>query len=438
MKRAHVDVRRVLAAALIAALPPAAVSAQFSQGQPGTYVIRGGTVVTVTGQSTRADVLVRDGKIAAIGPNVDATGATVIDATGRFVYPGLIDSATDIGISEIGSVPATIDVNEAGTFKPHMRAIIAVNPSSELIAVTRANGVTTAITQPGGGIIAGQAALLRLDGWTQAEMAIRPSAGFVINYPRAGGGRGFGGFGGFGGGGGNNARQVEEQIAELRDYLFRAREYDRMRTAGSNDIDLPLEAMRPLIQGKVPAVFTADTKEQIEGALKLADEFGLKPVISGGDEAWKLAGELARRNVPVVLGSMLSNPGNDQPYDAIYALPGVLHRAGVKIAFSTGDGANARHVPYHAALAVAYGLDPDAALKALTIWPAEIWGVADQIGSIEVGKSADLFIASGDPLDVRTTVSEVFIAGRRIPHDDRHTRLYEKYNARPAVKASGH
>jgi len=258
----------------------------------------------------------------------------------------------------------------------------------------------------------------------------------VINYPRAGGG-GRGGFGG-GAGGGENANRVDEQIAELRDFLFRAREYDRIRSAGNDNIDLPLEVMSPLMQGKVPAVFSADTKEQIDGALKLADEFGLKPVISGGDEAWKVASELARRNVPVVLGTLLSTPGSDQPYDAIYALPGVLQRAGVKIAFATGGGANARHVPYDAALAVAYGLDPEAALRALTIWPAEIWGVADQIGSIEVGKAADLFVASGDPLDVRTTVSEVLIGGKRIPWDDRHTRLYEKYNTRPSVKASGH
>ena len=436
MKRAPGFARRGSVAAIIAALLPAAAAAQFSQGQPGTYVIRGGTVVPVSGPAVRADVLVRDGKIAAVGPNVTATGATVIDATGKFVYPGLIDSSTNLGLSEISSVPATVDVNEAGTYKPHMRAIVAVNPSSELIAVTRVNGVTTAISQPEGGIISGQAALIRLDGWTQTEMAIRSSAGFVINYPRAGGG-GRGGFGG-GAGAGENANRVEEQIAELRDFLFRAREYDRIRSAGNENIDLPLEAMRPLMQGKVPAVFGADTKEQIEGALKLADEFGLKPVISGGDEAWKVASELARRNVPVVLGTLLSTPGNDQPYDAIYALPGVLQRAGVKIAFATGGGANARHVPYDAALAVAYGLDPEAALRALTIWPAEIWGVADQIGSIEVGKAADLFVASGDPLDVRTTVSEVLIGGKRIPWDDRHTRLYEKYNTRPSVKASGH
>jgi imidazolonepropionase-like amidohydrolase len=413
---------------------PAWAAGQASQGKAGTYFIRGGTVVTMTGQTlNNASVLIQDGKIAGVGGNLQApAGATVIDASGKFVYPGMIDSQTDMGISEIGSVPATQDVSELGTYNPHMRALIAVNPSSELIAVTRVNGVTAAITAPSGGLISGQAALIRLDGWTQDEMAIRPLAGYVINYPRTSGGGG--GRGGRGGGGGDPeeaARRAREQIAELRDYLTRARDYDRVRDGGSQRVDVQLEGLRPLFSGDAPAVVMADTKDQIEGAFQLADDFGLKVIISGGDEGYKMAGELARRNIPVILGSLRSTPPADAPYDAVFANPGVLHRAGVKIAFSTGDAANARHLPYHAALAVAFGLPSAAALQAMTVNPAQIWGVADRIGTIEVGKSADLFIASGDPLDIRTTVSEVFIEGKQIPFDDRHTRLYEKYNARP-------
>jgi imidazolonepropionase-like amidohydrolase len=418
----------------LVAVVPLGLSAQASQGKPGTYFIRGGTVVTGTGQRLpNASVLVQNGRIAGVG-NVQApAGATVIDATGKFVYPGMIDSHTDMGLSEIGSVPATQDVSELGTYNPHMRALVAVNPSSELIAVTRANGVTAAITQPSGGSISGQAAFIHLDGWTQEDMAVRPIAGFVIQYPRSGGG------GGRGGGGGaqdpDQERQARERteraVTELRDYLTRARDYDRIRDAGNANVDLTLEALRPLFSGEAPAIMMADTKEQMEGAIKLGEDFGMKVIINGGDEAYKIAADLARKNVPVILGSIRSQPGNDVPYDAIYAQPGVLHRAGVKFAFSTGDAANARHVPYHAALAVAYGLPGDVAMQALTLWPAQIWGVADRLGSIEVGKSADLFIASGDPLDIRTTVSDVFIAGKLIPKDDRHTRLFEKYNARP-------
>ncbi len=426
------------AAAAAMLLSPVVLAAQASQGVAGTYVIRGGTVVTGTGQRlTNTTVLLQGGKIAAVGGNAQApANATVIDATGKFVYPGMIDSKTDMGLSEIGSVPATQDANEQGTYNPHMKAIVAVNPSSELIAVTRANGVTTTLTTPGGGVVAGQAALIHLDGWTQEEMALRPVAGFIVNYPRAGGG-GRGGGGGFGQGPQDPAQEREAQqrteraIAELKDYLARGKEYDRMRDGGASSIDLQMEALRPLFSGDAPALVLADTKEQIEGALKLGDDFGFKVIIVGGNEAYKVAAQLAQKNVPVILGNLQSTPAADAPYDAIYAQPGVLQKAGVKFAFSTGGAANARDVPYSAALAVAYGLSADAAFQALTLWPAQIWGVADKIGSIEVGKSADVFVADGDPLDARTHVTEVFIAGKRIPHDDRHTRLYEKFRARP-------
>ena len=432
--RATARARRRSVALLALVLLPAAVTAQAGQGRAGSYVIRGGTVVTMTGQTlNNANVVIQDGKITAVGANAQApAGATVIDASGKFVYPGMIDSQTDIGLSEIGSVAATQDVTELGTYNPHMKALIAVNPSSELIAVTRVNGVTAAITAPSGGLISGQAALIHLDGWTQDEMAVRPIAGIVINYPRAAGGGG--GRGGRGGGGGDDPEagtRAQQQIAELREYLTRARDYDRVRDGGSKVVDVQLEALRPLFSGEAPAVVMADSKDQIEGAFRLMDDFGIKVIISGGDEGYKVASELARRNVPVILGSLRSAPPADAPYDAVFANPGVLQRAGVKIAFSTGDGANARHLPYHAALAVAFGLPSAAAMQALTVNPAQIWGVSDRIGTVEVGKSADLFIASGDPLDIRTTVTEVFIQGKRIPFDDRHTRLYEKYNARP-------
>jgi imidazolonepropionase-like amidohydrolase len=424
----------VFAAALVIA--PTLLSAQASQGTPGTYFLRGGTVVTMTGQRLAgANVLIQGGKIAGVGSNVTApSGATVIDVTGKFVYPGMIDSQTDMGLSEIGSVPATQDVSELGTYNPHMKALTAVNPSSELIAVSRVNGVTSVITAPSGGLISGQAALIHLDGWTQDEMAVKPVAGFIINYPRAGGGGGRGGRGGGGGDDPEAGNRAQQQVNDLRDYLTRAKDYDRVRDGGSRTFDIQLEGLRPLFSGEAPAIVMADSKDQIEGAFKLADDFGIKIVISGGDEGYKVAAELARRNVPVILGSIQSAPPADVPYDAVYANPGVLQRAGVKIAFSTGDGSNARHVPYHAALATAYGLSLEAAMQALTINPAQIWGVADKVGTIEVGKVADVFVTSGDPLDIRSIVSEVFIDGKRIKFDDRHTRLFEKYNARPKKK----
>jgi imidazolonepropionase-like amidohydrolase len=298
-----------------------------------------------------------------------------------------------------------------------------------MYAITRANGVTHVITAPGGGVISGQAALINMSGWTWEDLAVETTAAYVVNFPRTPSFR----FGGSATPAQERAAEerVKEQVGELKTFLRTVAEYDRVRTAGARELDITYESARAMIRGEEPVLVSADQEEQIRGALELADSFGLKIIILGGDEAWKVADELAQREVPVVLGSLQSTPASDAPYDAIYAQPGVLHRAGVKFAFSTGGASNARHVPYHAALAVAYDLDPDAAIQALTLWPAQIFGVDDRLGSIEQGKMANLFIADGDPLDVRTVVEEVFIKGRRMPHDDRHTRLYEKWNARP-------
>lgn len=421
---------RAAGAALALIVSPAAVSAQAGVGEEGTFLIRNATVVTGTGQRLQnASVLIQDGVIAGVGSNVSApAGATTIDASGKFVYPGMFDTFTPMGLSEIGSVQTMNLTSELGEYNPHMRAIVAINVESEMYAITRANGVTHVVTAPGGGVISGQAAIINMSGWTWEDMAVAPTAAYVINYPRTPSFR----FGGSNPAQERSAQQrVQEQLGELKTFLRTAAEYDRMRTAGSRDLDIIYESMRPLVRGEVPALISADSKDQIEGAFALADSFNLRIIINGGDEAWKVADELARRQVPVILGSLQSTPAADAPYDAIYAQPGVLHRAGVKFAFSTGGASNARHVPYHAALATAYDLDPDAAIQALTLWPAQIFGVDDRLGSIEQGKMANLFIADGDPLDVRTNIEDVFIKGRRVPHDDRHTRLYEKWNGRP-------
>jgi imidazolonepropionase-like amidohydrolase len=380
-------------------------------------------------------VLIQDGRIAAVGASVNApAGATTIDATGKFIYPGMWDAFTPIGLAEIGGI-ATMNLrSEIGDYNPHNRAIVAINVESEMIAITRSTGVLNVLTAPSGGVISGQAAALHLSGWTWEDMAAKVDAAYVMNYPRSGGGgRGFGGF--------QPSQQQQQaaeermrrEVGELKDMLRLARSYDEARVAGASDFDLKLEAMRPLINGQVTALVSADDEEQIRGAISLADTFGLKIAIQGGREAWKVAELLAQKNVPVILSSIQSTPGQDEPYDAVYAQPGVLHRAGVKFAFSTGGASNARHVPFHAALATAYGLPADAAMLALTQWPAEIFGI-DDLGSIAPGKIANVFIADGDPLDIRTTVEEVFIKGRHVPLDDRHTRLYEKWNARPVKK----
>jgi len=415
-------------AALAAIVLPSIAMAQASPGESTNYLIRGGTVITGTGEKlANTNILVRNGRIAQMGTNVTANDAKVIDASGKFVYPGMIDANTGIGLQEIGGVQTMSMRSEMGQFNPHIRALVGLNVESEILGVTRMNGVTSVITSPTGGSISGQATLINTAGWTWEDLAVQRNAGIVINLPGGGGGRGRGGGGGGRGGGGG----AEASMAELTSFMQASQDYNTKRTAGGAKLDLVYEAMRPLFKKDVPAIMPANTEQQIKAAVEFGELYGIRVVIQGGAQAYKVRTMLAQKKIPVVLGSIQSAPGDDVPYDEIYAQPGLLNDAGVKFAFSTGNGSNARHVSFHAALAVAYGLAPDAALKALTIWPAEIFGAEKDIGSIAQGKLANFFITTGDPLDLRTQVVDVFIKGRQVPDDDRHNRLYLKYKARP-------
>ncbi len=408
--------------------------------QSAIVVIQNATIVPVTGPRIQnGSIVLRGGRIEAVGPNVAAPGdARVIDGTGLFVYPGMIDGGTQLGLTEISSVPGGEDTEEIGDFNPHNVALTAVNPHSELIPVTRVNGVTTAITAAEGGLISGQAGLIDLMGWTPAEMAVRRQAAMVVSYPSLGGG----GFGGGGGGGGQQRpeserrEELDRRTRSLRSYFADAKAYTEMKGrvasgGGVRKVNQAMEAMTPIMRGEMPIIFDVTTVDQIRGVLALADTFGIKVVLRGAREAWRLADTLAMRKIPVIVGPLTTVPGADDPYDMTYANPGVLARAGVKIAFQTSDAANSRNLPYNAALAVAYGLDADAALRALTINAAEIFGVADRYGSLAPGKVANVVVTSGDPMDVRSVVRHLFIRGQPVPLDDRHTRLYEQFRARP-------
>jgi imidazolonepropionase-like amidohydrolase len=428
MIRATSTLRAGIVALAAALALPASAAAQIGVGQQDTWLITGGTVVVGNGQRLEnSSVLIRNGRIEAVGPSVAAPAdAKRIDARGRYVYPGMIDSFTPIGLTEIGGIAPMTMRSELGDYNPHNRALVAINVSSELIAITRSNGVTAAITAPSGGSISGQAALIHMSGWTWEDMAITPSAAFIMSFPRGGA------FSNFGGATARTAtNRAEEEFRAFRDYISNARDYHLLREAGSDDFNLPYESMRQLFRGEVPALISADSDVQIRGAIELGEELGFRVIINGGRDAWKVADLLARRNVPVILGSLQNTPAADAPYDALWAQPAVLHRAGVKFAFSTGGATNARHVPYHAQLAVAYGLPTDIAFRALSLWPAEIFGAGDKVGSIEAGKIANLFISDGDPLDIRTNITDVFINGRLLPKDDRHSRFYEVFNNRP-------
>jgi imidazolonepropionase-like amidohydrolase len=411
-------------------------SLRLAAGTDDSFLLRGATIHTVSGADiANGAVLVRDGKIVEVGAKVAAPkGVRIIEVKGLHVYPGMIDSATEIGLSEIGAVRETNDTAEIGDFNPQLRAIIAVNPASEHIPVTRANGITTVITMPTGGIVCGQSALIHLDGWTWQEMEIRPSAAMNLRFPviqtssprfAMVEGRGRTPYP-------EARRNYERRLQQLQDFFEQARRYQKAKAAGATEADLKFEAMLPVLEGKQPVVVWAERERAIREALRFAEREKIRMVLAGGDEAFKLAGELKSKNIPVVLGPTLSLPSQeDDPYDRAYTLPAELHRAGVKIAFGTFSTSAVRNLPYQAAMAVAFGLPQQEGLKAVTLNPAEIWGVGEQLGSIEKGKWADLIVTDGDPLETRTQIKQCFIKGKVVDLENKHHRLYEKYLNRP-------
>jgi len=422
----------VLGLCLAAAAPLAAQQAAPQPAAPAAYAIRGATIVPVVGpRIANGTIVLRGGRIEALGVQVAVPAdAQAIDGTGLFVYPGLVDAGTTLGLVEIGSVPGGDDTQELGDFNPHDDALTAVNPTSELIPTVRNNGITTVLTAARGGVVAGTAAFIDLAGWTPQEMAVVPRAGMVITFPRLSGRRG-------GRRGGAQPDDVDRQTRALRTFLADAKAYADVKArlaagqAGTQETSLPMEAMVPVMRGEMPVLFDVETADQIRGALALADSFHLKVVFRGASQAWEVADTLAARHVPVIVGPTTVAPRDEDAYDAIYANPGVLARAGVTIAFQTTSASDVRNVGYNAALAEAYGLDPDEALRAVTINPARIFGVADRYGSLEAGKVADVIVTTGDPLDARTDVRYVFIRGQLQPRTDRQTRLYEQFRARP-------
>ena len=421
-------------------------SQQNKTGRAGTFAIVNARIVPVSGPVIEnGTVVIRDGKIAAVGAALPApAGAERIDAKGLSVYPGMIDAATGMGLAEIGQgANATVDIAEIGTNNANAKAILAVNPHSSHINVTRVNGVTTVMANPAGGLVAGQAALINLNGSTQADMAVVPTAGLVINFPRITLGGGFGG--GSGGFGGQQidfneaVRRRDTQIEDLKklftaaENLGRAMEaYSRDKTLPAPATNLPLEAMIPYVRGERPIIFTAERERDIRAIARFVNEMKVKGVIVGGQEAWKAADELKRNNIGVIYTNIYDLPvRDDDPYDFLWEAPAKMNQAGVKFAVATGEGGgNVRDLPYQAALAGAYGLSKEDALKSVTLYPAQILGVADRLGSIETGKMANIVVADGDILDARTNIKHVFIEGRMIPLTSRHTELFDSFKDR--------
>lgn len=440
----------IMGAALSVATP---VAAQLGSHNPlpgprGTYVIQNARIVPVRGaEIARGSVVIQDGRIAAVGATVTVpAGAQVIDATGLVVYPGMMDAATTMGLNEIPQgANATMDGTEVGNWNPNAMALWGFNPHSAHIGVTRVVGITHVVSAPTGSILAGTAAIMNMAGATAPEMAVRERAGVVIQLPRQGGGGGFGGGGGggFGGGGGAGGADAARRIAAERDSLKAmlrdAAAYGAAHDAFGRDRTLPrprqdraLAALVPLVRGEVPAILPAERASDIRDAVAFAREMNLRPIIVGGRDAWQIAEWLAAENVPVVLTGVMNLPSReDDPYDVNYSAPARLAQAGVRFAITSGSGgAETRNLPYVAGMAAAFDLPRDQALESVTLAPAEIFGIADQFGSIEVGKVANLVVTTGDLLEARTDTRYLFIDGRPVPLGSRHTDLYDFFRNR--------
>lgn len=425
-----------------------------------TIVIRNVDVYPVNGAEMKGvSVVLADGKIAEIGAKImPAKGARIIEGKGLRVYPGMIDSATELGLSEISGIRETVDTGELGEFMPQLRALSAVNPESEHFGVVRVSGITSVMTFPssgggggggrfGGGerqIISGQAALIHTDGWTWEDMAIDRSAAVHLIFPTLGGRGGRGGgapdailemIPGATGATGFTAakRTYDQQVAKITEFFDQARQYQKERAAKAPGFqpELKMEAMMPVLEGKVPLAVSASRASVIHDAIAFAEKQKIKIVILQPRDIAKVGPELKAKNIPVILGKVLALPDQeDDPYDSASTRPAEAYKAGVKFAFGSFENEFVRNLPYQAATAVAFGLPYDEALKAVTINPAQIWGHASDIGSVEKGKVADLMVTTGDPLEISTQVKYVFIKGKEIPLVNKQTRLYEKYMSR--------
>jgi imidazolonepropionase-like amidohydrolase len=380
----------------------------------------GATIHPISSAAIEGGTLVfANGVITALGRNVQIpANAERIDVSGMHVYPGLVDAYSSMGLYEIGSVDMTVDTNEFGDINPSVRAEVAVNPESRHIGTSRSNGVLVSVTTPSGGLVAGLSAAMMLDGWTWEQMTLKAPAGLIVEWPGAG-----------------NEDTYSERIRQLRQVFANARAYQAARTASQNGTgpyhpsDSRWEAMIPVLDKQVPVVVGANEIRQIQDAIKWAEEEGVRLVLRGASDAGYIAEHLASKQIPVVLTEVIAGPERDwEPYDAAYSLPARLHRAGVKFAIAGSSSAPYENrLPYEAGAAVAFGLPEEEALKAVTLNAAEFLGIADRVGSLEVGKDATLLITTGSPIEYASTVERAFIQGRDIDLQDIHRQFFAKY-----------
>jgi imidazolonepropionase-like amidohydrolase len=423
--------RRTRALALAAASAASVLAASAIGAQ--TVAITGGTVYPVSGPKIEnGTVLMRDGRIVAVGANVAIpAGAERVDATGKWVTPGLVNAATQLGVVEVGAVAETRDVSARGAegIAASFKVSDGLNPASVLIVPARNEGVTSVVITPQGGLVAGQAAFIDLVDGPASNMIRRDPVAMVgqigSSQQASVGARG-------------------EVISRLRELFTDVRAYQRNRArfdvGESRELAASradLEALIPVLQGRLPMILAVDRAADIDAALNLAQEFGLKIIIGGGSEAWQVAPRLASARVPVLTGAMNNIPGSFASLGNRQEGPGLLRRAGVTVGIIGNAGGgdeeafNVRNLKYEAGNAVAYGMSWDDALRAVTLAPAEIFGMGDRVGSLAVGKDANIVVWSGDPFELMTRVDAVFLRGRRVQSPSRQDMLMQRYKTLP-------
>jgi len=409
------------------------------KGETKSILIKNGTIVPVKGKILKkGEILIKNGKIAEIGEKITAPAdAQVVDAAGMFIYPGFIDAFTHYGLTEIGSIPSTADYKEIGKEKPELRTAWAINPNSVHLHTGRLCGTTTALVVPAGGFFPGISALIKMDGWSLPEMIVDETAASLINFPMAPRPT-------------RDSRMesqkaskvdVTDKIVEkIKNYLKEARFYlKKKKIAIKNKLtpppyDAKYEALAPVLAGKMAVIISVEKAKDIKKAIKFALEEKIKVIFRGCSQGFKVAKSIKNAKIPVIIDNLYQFPTEvEDGYDAPFTNVVALVKAGVKICFSSGtDPSAGKDLPYHAARAVAFGLDRDEAIKALTLNPAEILGQGKRLGSLEKGKDADLFIINGDPLDVRSQIKLMFINGKKVDlADNWWDQLYNKWKTRP-------
>jgi imidazolonepropionase-like amidohydrolase len=414
----------------------------LSQDGGDKYLIKDATIIPVEGEPLRnADLLMEDGKIAAMGQGITAPdGTKIIDASGMFVYPGFIDAHTHLGLTEIPAIASTVDVREMGKENPELKVAWAINPQSVHFKTSRINGTTMALVAPAGGTYPGMSALVKMDGWTIDEMLVEEVATSFINFPMSPrptrGSRM----------GPQTQSQVDvtaKLVEKIREYLAEARHYLMLRKLGAEDpgiiapdLNPKFEALAPVLDGTLPVIISVEKAKDIELAITFVQEEKINAIFRGCVQGGKVAEKIKEAGIPVIIDDLYTGPLEPEDgYDAPFRNVSELAKAGVQICFSSGfDPALGKDLTYHAARAVAFGLDHDEAIKALTINPARIFGIDDRVGSLKVGKDADLFITTGDPLDLRSEVRHLFINGRDVDLDNWWQTLYDTWKKRPLKK----